>query len=264
MYRVYAVLSSIVLLLLQFQLQMILHQDIHEDDASIHRYGYSATTIDGESIVLFQSAYRVNRKYCVQDQVIEIFDGNNNDVHGDNDSTITMIMQLVALFHGKYKMICPFHLIYDTRNDNGGNDTLNMNVLVGLFQIKYKRIRPTTTFDTYNMIQHFHLMYCKDNDDVQLVLDVQEVDNTTNIMQLVIVLYEVTYDNHKNDDNTVLYQDVNDNRYGYSTTTVRRPLSNTVPLIILLFQLSLISILTTVQRPLSSTVPFDDDSIAFM
>ena len=63
-------------------------------------------------------------------------------------------------------------------------------------------------------------------------------DASTNITEDQIESFNNdNHDVHDANDNTVLYQDVNDNRYGYCTTTVRRPLSNTVPLTILLFRL---------------------------
>ncbi|OEU07720.1 hypothetical protein FRACYDRAFT_250743 [Fragilariopsis cylindrus CCMP1102] len=191
-------------------------------------------SIDGDSIsiliFLFRLVYRVDRKYCVHDQIIGTFDGNNYDnntiaitqqvvlycyqdknVWYDNNSNIhltedngnfsmlarqknndvdttSIANTQSALYQAKCKIIRPFYLMYDndndddihvthdermkyddntsttiatmqlvvvlnqhasneTRGDNGGNDTLNINVLVVLFQIKYKRNWPTITIN---------------------------------------------------------------------------------------------------------------------
>ena len=95
-----------------------------------NQYGYSATTIDGE-LILFRLAYRVVRMYQIGTILssVVLLPLQSGSVHGDDDDTLDTItiMQQVVLYQ---------HAHDET--------ALNMNVLVVLFQIKYKRNQPTT------------------------------------------------------------------------------------------------------------------------
>jgi hypothetical protein len=73
-----------------------------EDGASPRRYGYSTTTIDGEFILLFRSAYRVNRMYRVSVLSSTVLLLGPESVYNDKDYTIA-IMQLVVLNQGIFK-----------------------------------------------------------------------------------------------------------------------------------------------------------------
>ncbi|OEU23683.1 hypothetical protein FRACYDRAFT_233856 [Fragilariopsis cylindrus CCMP1102] len=150
---------------------------------------------------------------------------------------------------------------------NDDNDTVNMNKIV-LFQIKYKRNRPTTTIDEVLILFTYRVdrMYRVNTVLSSIVLllqsgSVQYDDDNTIAIEQRVALFQDKYhtiavvssldrngeyyfviskdtltnttkdqiesfsnDNHNvhdDDDNTVLYQDVHSNRYGYSTTTYK-------------------------------------------
>ena len=66
-------------------------------------------------------------------------------------------LQLVLMTHHNTKAV---EQVIEYGDTNGGNDTLNMNVLAVLLQIKYKRSRPTTTID-WELISLFRLVMIK-------------------------------------------------------------------------------------------------------
>ena len=98
----------------------------------------------------------------------------------------------------------PVDDVVPIEDDNDGNDTLNMNILEVLFQVKYKMIR-----------SHYYLIYDNDVDTTSIAT-----------MQLVVVLYQVKCEmispfhliyNNNDDDNTNFSTSINGEKYTYQS-----------------------------------------------
>jgi hypothetical protein len=161
--------------------------------------GYSTTTIDGEKL-LFRLMYRV------EDLVIGIFDGDDNDdddghdnddtVHDNNDDTIA-VRQLEVLYQDKYVLPSDDRYRYST--------TPIDRELILLCRLSYRGNRLYRVSKILSSI-------------VLLLLQSGSVhDDTTSTIQLV-VLYQDKYHTIAITQLVVLHQGKND-QYRYSVTS---------------------------------------------
>jgi hypothetical protein len=125
MYQVDTILSAIVLLLLHSG--SVAHYQVVND-----RYSYSNTTIDGELILLFRLAYRVDRLSSIVSLL------QSGSVH---DDTIAISL-LEALYQVKYEMIQSFQLM----NHDDGDTTTTMQLEVP-YQDKYHNTAVVSSLD---------------------------------------------------------------------------------------------------------------------
>ena len=158
--------------------------DVHEDNIN------HDTSTDGE-ILLIRLMYRVQAqvKYEMIRPIHLIYD---NDV--DTTSIATLRIVLVVLYQHAYN---------EAQDDNGVKDNQNTNALVVLYQAKYEM---KLLFDIVHLV----------------VLHNQEDDNTNiAITQIVIPYQDACFDdNNIAITQPIIYQDVHNDRYGYSITTI--------------------------------------------
>jgi hypothetical protein len=154
-------------------------------------------TVNMSKIVLFQIKYKRNWPTTTIDEVLILFTYRVDRMYRVN----TVLSSIVLLLQSG-------SVQYDDDN------TIAIEQQVALFQDKYHTIAVVSSLDR--------------NGEYYFVISKDTLTNTTKDQ-----IESFSNDNHNvhdDDDNTVLYQDVHNNRYGYSTTTLQPTLSSIGPL----------------------------------